>query len=168
MVIIMDGGLPMVRSKFGFVVDDGGGGGEDLELWASTRHQFKYYRKLQRSARVVVAFMGWVGGGGRDTHTHTRSSYVNTILCCVCVLVRRWVGVLCVAYPYQVSIQRNTLLTTIVASLLFSSFWFQGEVVTRDGYSNMVFFPEDFPWKNKSLKEMLGPKFLKVRRRFRV
>lgn len=38
----------------------------------------------------------------------------------------------------------------------------QGEVVTRDGYSNMVFFPEDFPWKNKSLKEMLGPKFLKV------
>lgn len=39
----------------------------------------------------------------------------------------------------------------------------QGEVVTRDGYSNMVFFPEDFPWKNKSLKEMLGPKFLKVK-----
>eukprot|EP00903_Cladosiphon_okamuranus_P008316 g8000.t1 len=37
----------------------------------------------------------------------------------------------------------------------------KGEVVTRDGYSNMVFFPEDFPWKNKSLKEMLGPKFLK-------
>lgn len=34
--------------------------------------------------------------------------------------------------------------------------------MTRDGYSNMVFFPEDFPWKNKSLKEMLGPKFLKV------
>lgn len=27
----------------------------------------------------------------------------------------------------------------------------------------MVFFPEDFPWKNKSLKQMLGPKFLKVR-----
>ncbi|CAM9471731.1 unnamed protein product [Ectocarpus sp. 6 AP-2014] len=38
----------------------------------------------------------------------------------------------------------------------------KGEVVTRDGYSNMVFFPEDFPWKNKSLKEMLGPKFLKA------
>ncbi|CAM9253167.1 unnamed protein product [Ascophyllum nodosum] len=37
----------------------------------------------------------------------------------------------------------------------------KGEVVTRDGYSNMVFFPEDFPWKNKSLKEMMGPKFLK-------
>ncbi|CAM9814568.1 unnamed protein product, partial [Hapterophycus canaliculatus] len=36
-----------------------------------------------------------------------------------------------------------------------------GEVVTRDGYSNMVFFPEDFPWKNKSLKQMLGQKFLK-------
>ena len=26
----------------------------------------------------------------------------------------------------------------------------------------MVFFPDDFPWKNKSLKEMLGTKFLKV------
>lgn len=39
--------------------------------------------------------------------------------------------------------------------------------MTRDGYSNMVFFPEDFPWKNKSLKEMLGPKFLKVRGLFR-
>lgn len=34
--------------------------------------------------------------------------------------------------------------------------------MTRDGYSNMVFFPEDFPWKNKSLKEMLGEKFLRV------
>lgn len=39
---------------------------------------------------------------------------------------------------------------------------FQGDVVTRDGYSNMVFFPEDFPWKNKSLREMLGDKFMKV------
>lgn len=37
----------------------------------------------------------------------------------------------------------------------------KGEVVTRDGYSNMVFFPEDFPWKNKSLREMLGDKFMK-------
>ncbi len=32
----------------------------------------------------------------------------------------------------------------------------------------MVFFPEDFPWKNKSLKEMLGSKFLKVKSSARV
>lgn len=28
----------------------------------------------------------------------------------------------------------------------------------------MVFFPDDFPWKNKSLKELVGNKFVKVMR----
>ncbi|CAM9356821.1 unnamed protein product, partial [Chrysoparadoxa australica] len=37
----------------------------------------------------------------------------------------------------------------------------EGEVVTTDGYSNMVYFPDDFPWPNKDLKQLLGDEFVK-------
>ncbi|KAG5186261.1 thioredoxin [Tribonema minus] len=35
----------------------------------------------------------------------------------------------------------------------------QGKIITTDGYTNMAYFPEDFPWHNKGLRDLLGPEF---------
>lgn len=38
----------------------------------------------------------------------------------------------------------------------------QGEVLTSRGDLNMALFPDGFPWEDRTPKEMLGPKFIKV------
>jgi nucleoredoxin len=38
----------------------------------------------------------------------------------------------------------------------------EGEVVTTEGYANMAYFPENFPWKSKSLRQLLGDNFIKA------
>lgn len=69
-----------------------------------------------------------------------------------------WVSIVPDNNSTAVNLIRKTGVTVMPSVVIIDP---KGEVVTRDGLSNMAYHPQDFPWRNKSLKESLGNTFLK-------